>query len=124
MEKLNENTVLQDIFSNAGIRNTENRVGEMWHRSVANGLDEMEVDALPVAGIPQLVDVFRRAGIKTFVVTDKSDHLIAKLHLLEKCGCRMTGLCRIKHPIPGSNKTLFVRGIRFQIQDTSGGKQA
>lgn len=61
--------------------------------SVRRGCDSFEVDNLPWPDdTKDFVATLRKAGITSFVVTDKSTRLMDGIYDLAACGCRMTGL--------------------------------
>ncbi len=63
------------------------------------------------------IDTFRKAGIGTFVVTNKSAALMENLHWFAKEGCEMTGLCTItkKENRWGKETEEQIMGIRFKV---------
>ena len=61
--------------------------------------------------VHDFVDTMRKAGIETFVFTNKSTALMDNLHGFAAEGCKMDGLCVIKRK--GGKEE--VKGIRIKI---------
>ena len=63
------------------------------------------------------IDTFRKAGIETFVVTNKSTALMENLHWFAAEGCEMLGLCTItkKENRWGEETEEQIMGIRFKV---------
>ena len=63
------------------------------------------------------IDTFRKVGIATFVVTNKSTALMENLHWFAAEVCEMLGLCTItrKENRWGEEAKEQIMGIRFQV---------
>ena len=63
------------------------------------------------------IDTFRKAGITTMVVTNRSTALMENLHWFAAQGCEMLGLCTVtrKSDRWGEEEEEQVMGIRFRL---------
>lgn len=88
-----------------------------WLRSVSSEASEFEVDAIVWQNeMSDFASTLRKAGIKTFVVTDENIDLV-QIKNFAKAGCRMTELCTIIKTLHqyGITENVEVDGIRFVL---------
>lgn len=87
-----------------------------FRNSVIRGTDEFELsDFLWKHEVRDFVETLRKAGIRTFVVTDHSTGLMEMLHKLQDNGCRMDGLCTITRKETAYEDEDVINGIRFSL---------
>ena len=62
------------------------------------------------------IDTLRKAGIKTFVTTDKSTALMENMHWFQQNGCTLMGLCKVEETDEWNRKHYGNKmGVRFAI---------
>ena len=84
----------------------------------SRGEEEYEMDDfLWDTDVHDFVETLRKAGIRSFVYTNKSTAVMENLHALAAEGCEMTGLCTIVRTEDrfGRDETVEVPGIRFKV---------
>ena len=84
--------------------------------SIDNGENELEMNEFTWSRENHdFIETLRKAGIKTFVVTNSGTSLLENLHAYAAEGCTMTGLCTITRHDRWSDETTEVQGIRFKV---------
>ena len=87
-----------------------------WAFSIDNGENELEMNEFTWSRENHdFIETLRKAGIKTFVVTNSGTSLLENLHAYAAEGCTMTGLCTITRHDRWSDETTEVQGIRFKV---------
>ena len=87
-----------------------------WAFSIDNGENELERNEFTRSRENHdFIETLRKAGIKTFVVTNSGTSLLENLHAYAAEGCTMTGLCTITRHDRWSDETTEVQGIRFKV---------
>ena len=87
-----------------------------WESSIGYGENEFEMDNFTWSRENHdFIETLRKAGIKTFVVTNSGTSLMENLHDYAAEGCTMTGLCKITRHDRWSDETTEVQGIRFKV---------
>ena len=87
-----------------------------WAFSIDNGENELEMNEFTWSRENHdFIETLRKAGIKTFVVTNSGTSLMENLHDYAAEGCTMTGLCTITRHDRWSDETTEVQGIRFKV---------
>ena len=87
-----------------------------WAFSIDNGENELEMNEFTWSRENHdFIETLRKAGIRTFVVTNSGTSLLENLHAYAAEGCTMTGLCTITRHDRWSDETTEVQGIRFKV---------
>ena len=87
-----------------------------WAFSIDNGENELEMNEFTWSRENHdFIETLRKAGIKTFVVTNSGTSLLENLHGYAAEGCTMTELCTITRHDRWSDETTEVQGIRFKV---------
>lgn len=93
-----------------------------WDWSRRHDSDVMETgDNLPwEKDVPDFVKALRESGAKSIAVTEESTALMRTLHLMEKEGCKVEGLCKVSRKAgPFDNEAVDgrveVRGIVVRL---------
>ena len=87
-----------------------------WAFSIDNGENELEMNEFTWSRENHdFIETLRKAGIKTFVVTNSGTSLLENLHAYAAEGCTMTGLCTVTRHDRWSDETTEVQGIRFKV---------
>ena len=87
-----------------------------WAFSIDNGENELEMNEFTWSRENHdFIETLRKAGIRTFVVTNSGASLLENLHGYAAEGCTMTGLCTITRHDRWSDETTEVQGIRFKV---------
>ena len=87
-----------------------------WAFSIDNGENELEMNEFTWSRENHdFIETLRKAGIKTFVVTNSGTSLLENLHAYAAEGCTMIGLCTITRHDRWSDETTEVQGIRFKV---------
>ena len=87
-----------------------------YRNSVCRNLDELELsEFLWKTEVKDFLDTLKKAGIKSFVVTDHSTGLMEMLHQLQANGCTLEGLCTITRSETPYEDAQNVNGIRFTL---------
>lgn len=62
------------------------------------------------------IDTLRKAGIKTFVVTNQSTSLMENMHWFQQEGCKLVGLCEVEPTDEWERKFNGTKmGVRFAL---------
>ena len=87
-----------------------------WESSIGYGENELEMNEFTWSRENHdFIETLRKAGIKTFVVTNSGTSLLENLHAYAAEGCTMIGLCTITRHDRWSDETTEVQGIRFKV---------
>ena len=87
-----------------------------FRSSIARETEELELsEYLWKNEVKDFVTTLRKAGIKSFVVTDHSTGLMEMLHQFAENGCTLEGLATIKRAETPYEDAELVNGIRFKV---------
>lgn len=97
----------------------ESKAYQAWAVTVSRGEEELEMDDfLWDTEAHDFVETLRKAGIRSFVYTNKSTSVMENLHALAAEGCEMTGLCMIARMEErfGTETLEKIPGVRFTVK--------
>lgn len=87
-----------------------------YRHSLSMKLDELELtEFLWKNEVKDFVVALRKAGIKSFIVTDHRTGLMEMMHRLSENGCNLLGLGTITRPETHFSDEEEVYGVRFSL---------
>nr|DAZ62527.1 MAG TPA: hypothetical protein [Caudoviricetes sp.] len=97
----------------------EGKALQAWRITADREEDELEMDDfLWESETHDFIETLRKAGIESFVYTNRSTAVMENLHAFAAEGCEMTGLCTIAYKADrfGGEQTIEAKGIRFTVK--------
>lgn len=92
----------------------QSKAWRMWYW---NEREEMNFDDFVwESEAKDFIDTLRKAGVKTFTMTNSSTALMENIHWFAENGCNMVGLCEVEPSDPWERKHSGPqKGIRFAL---------